>query len=63
MDRLCDKFLSGTRLAGDQHGRVRRRDAPDEAQHFFHLRRLGDDLGQVVLAACDLGAEARDCRP
>ena len=38
------ELLAGTRFAGDQHGRVRKRQAPDGAEDFLHRRRLTENL-------------------
>ena len=40
-----DQFLAAARLAGDQHGRMRLRQAADRAEHLLHRRRLAEDLG------------------
>ncbi|MDR8732335.1 hypothetical protein FEQ05_05728 [Burkholderia pseudomultivorans] len=45
MQRPCDEFLAGARLAGDQHGRGRMRQAADRAEHVLHRGRLAEHLG------------------
>ena len=57
VQRARDEFLAGARLAGDQHGRVRLREAADRAKQLLHRRRLaedfrgqGDRLGAAPLA-------------
>ncbi len=43
VDRAGDQLLAGARLAQDEHGGGRGRDADDQLRHFLHLGVLADD--------------------
>src|SRR5262249_1342397 len=43
VDGLRDELLARPRLALDEHGRLRRRDAPDDLVDLLHRRRPTDD--------------------
>ena len=59
VDRARDELLAGAALAGDQHGRARRRDALDGAEHAAHHLALADQAPEPRLAR-HLVAQAHD---
>ena len=49
MDRLCDQLLPGTRLAGEQDGRLHGRDLLHSPQDCTERRALTDDALSAAL--------------
>ena len=47
--RARDQILAGAGLALDQHGRVGRRDALDQAEDLAHRERAADQLAERLL--------------
>ena len=48
MQRAGDEFLAGSRLARDEHRRVRLREPADGAKHLLHSGCLSEDLGFLL---------------
>src|SRR5438105_2689162 len=51
VDGLGDDLLARPRLAVDEHGSIRGRDAPDELEHLYHRRGPRDQPGQPIPVA------------
>src|SRR5439155_15430376 len=56
VDRLGDQLLPRAALAGDEDGGAELRDGLDGLEDLLHLRRVPDDVADVV-AVADLAAE------
>ena len=58
MQRACDQFLAGTRLAGDHHREVGLHQAREHAVDFLHCRRAPDQRDCVEILRLDWDARA-----
>ena len=50
VQRPCDQFLAGARLAGDQHRRSRTRQSADRAEHLLHRGRFAEQVRGATVA-------------